>query len=162
MKSAWMILTYVFIMNCTSFWCFVPCHPWIFGGSGLFSCCNWLSLSIFFVSHVPRSHAPHAEHNSSQCKFSYCSLKYSNIPDRLFYYVYFSLVACNIQSRVVEGLGLCRSGSSPRERFTSWTGFSSPRPEWILQGFFPIFSLQPGISPWWYHFILIYSISFRL
>ena len=72
------------------------------------------------------------------------------------------LFACNIQSRVVEGLGLCRSGSSPRERFTSWTGFSSPRPEWILQGFFPIFSLQPGISPWWYHFILIYSISFCL
>ena len=72
------------------------------------------------------------------------------------------LFACNIQSRVVEGLGLCRSGSSPRERFTSWTGFSSPRPEWILQGFFPIFSLQPGSSPWWYHFILICSISFRL
>ena len=32
--------------------------------------------------------------------------------------------------------------------------------EWILQGFFSIFSLQPGISSWWHHFV-IYFIPFH-
>ena len=44
-------------------------------------------------------------------------------------------LACDIQSRVVEGLGLYRSGASPGEHFASWIGLVWDLKR-ILQGFF--------------------------
>ena len=44
--------------------------------------------------------------------------------------------ACNIHSRVVEELGLCQSGSSPRKRFASWIGLCSLRLEKNIAGIF--------------------------
>ena len=49
--------------------------------------------------------------------------------------------ACNIQSSVVEGLGLCQLGSSPGECFARWIGLVRDLKR-ILQGFVSLFSLH--------------------
>ena len=67
--------------------------------------------------------------------------------------------ACSIQSRIVEGLGLCRSWFGPRKCFASWTGPARDLPR-ILHIFFS-FSLQPGISSFNY-VILFKFISLHL
>ena len=68
--------------------------------------------------------------------------------------------ACNIQSRVVEGLGLRRSGFYPGERYTSWIGLVWDLRR-MMQGFFLLqFIAKNELLSFFPPLDLFYSITF--